>query len=241
MAKTQEIFKRYEKKYLLTRTQANELQQMWKERMCADEYGRYPICNIYYDTEDFQLIRTSIEKPVYKEKLRLRSYGVPRQEDAVFLELKKKYKGIVYKRRASLKLEEAVRYLNEGEEPRQFGQILREIDWFCHLYHPVPKVFLSYDRVAYFGLEDPNLRITLDDNIRWRDTILDLSKGNWGSPVLAQDKILMEIKIPGSMPLWLSSALSELCIFPVSFSKYGTCYKQNLAQEIGRKGVEFCA
>ncbi|MEL7568589.1 MAG: polyphosphate polymerase domain-containing protein [Dehalobacterium sp.] len=229
MAQVQNIFERYEKKYLMDEQQYQALTNFLQGPMTANEYGRYTICNIYFDTPDYRLIRTSIEKPVYKEKLRLRSYGVPQNEDTVFVELKKKFKGIVYKRRVPMTLSEAGEYLNRGKQPNKPGQIIKEIDWFRNFYQCViPKLYLAYDRIAMESREDPDLRITFDTNIRWRESVLDLSKGVWGSTLLGEGQHLMEIKIPGSMPLWLSRGLTELKIFPTPYSKYGNCYKNYL-------------
>ena len=242
MAQIQEVFKRIEKKYMLNDIQYQALQQEMQDKMTKDAYGLHTISNIYYDTDNFELIRASIEKPVYKEKLRLRSYGPPKDDSTVFLELKKKFKGVVYKRRIDLSYREAQRYLQAGERPAKDGQILREIDWFLETYDLMPKVLLAYDRTAYFGNEDPNLRITFDENIRFRDTVIDLSKGSFGTPLLSPHQTLMEIKIPGTMPLWLAHTLTRLHIFPTSYSKYGACYKDYLINEAyPAKGGIICA
>ena len=181
----QTTFQRYEKKYLLTPAQYQWIFQQLQSRMQVDEYGMYPICSIYFDTDDYRLIRASLEKPVYKEKLRLRSYGAPsRMEDPVFLELKKKYKGVVYKRRGDMSLGECRDYFDYGLRPESDGQILHEIDWFQQLWKTSPKVFLRYDRIALFLPEDPQLRVTFDHNLCWRDTQLQLSCGDWGHPLL---------------------------------------------------------
>lgn len=243
--KIQFSFKRYEKKYILTQDQLSRMLAGMEDYVCADEFGRYTICNIYYDTDDFQLIRTSLEKPVYKEKLRMRSYGTPGGQDKVFVELKKKYDGIVYKRRTVMQAADAVSYIHNGNAPEQEDQICHEIDWFMRSYRPTPKVFIAYDRTAFAGLDDPNLRITFDTNLRWRDTDLDLRLGDHGAPILPPDQILMEIKIPGTAPVWLAHLLSEIGAFPTSFSKYGTCYKQNILGRIPleeiTKEVRSCA
>ena len=228
MATYQDVFARYEKKYKLTLSQYAALRRWLQDRMEVDSYGLHTICNIYYDTPDFQLIRTSLEKPVYKEKLRLRSYGVPGGDTPVFVELKKKLDGVVYKRRVSLPLREAKRYLAYEGRPDLDCQILREIDWALARYPLEPKAFIAYDRIALFGREDPDLRITFDCNLRWRDALLDLSQGDWGQPLLDKQEILMEAKLPAAMPLWLSHVLDRLQIRQTSFSKYGACYQQNL-------------
>ncbi|MDD4238874.1 MAG: polyphosphate polymerase domain-containing protein [Desulfotomaculaceae bacterium] len=241
MTKYQDVFKRIEKKYLISAQQHQALMLQLQGYMTQDQHGLHTICNLYFDTESYELIRHSIEKPVYKEKLRLRSYGVPKSSDTVFLELKKKLKGVVYKRRIPLSLEEAQRYLLHHEQPRKQSQILHEIDWFLKRYQPVPKIYIAYDRMAFFGNEDASLRITFDQNILFRESILELSKGNWGKPLLKSGNVLMEIKIPGAMPLWLSRILTGLEIYPNSFSKYGNIYKYHLLPQVFPKGGIICA
>lgn len=217
-------FQRIEKKYMLNQRQYDELIKKMEPYMQQDQYGLHTICNLYYDTEHYDLISHSIEKPVYKEKMRLRSYGVPGKEDRVFLEIKKKYAGTVYKRRIGLKLQEAYRCLDEGRCSGG-GQINREIDYFIHFYHPVPKQYIAYDRIALFGKEDSEIRITFDRNIRSRSCDLALEEGDYGEQILPAGNYLMEIKVPAAMPLWLVHFLEELKIYPCSFSKYGEVYK----------------
>lgn len=228
-------FERVEKKYLLTPAQLDALAPMLHRHMQIDQYGRHTICNVYYDTPDYRLIRTSLQKPVYKEKLRLRSYGVPGPGDTVFVELKKKYQGVVYKRRTALELTDAERWL-AGDGPAPEGQIAREIDYFQSLYRTGPAVFLAYDRAAMFGRQDPDLRLTLDENIRWRTDALALSAGDRGSPLSVQGLYLMEVKLPGVMPLWLAHGLAQVGAAPVSFSKYGCCYREFLQEDVRHAG-----
>lgn len=220
----QNCFKRYEKKYLLTFRQYEAVRAGMAPYMQSDRYSNYTICNVYYDTADWLLIRTSLEKPIYKEKLRVRSYGAVCSTDSVFVELKKKYDGVVFKRRVTMRAVDAVCWLRGGTEADP-GQIHHEIDWFMRFYRPEPKVFIGYDREAYAGIENSELRITFDTNLRWRDEEIDLRCGDHGILLLPEDVILMEIKIPGSAPLWLARLLSENNIFSTSFSKYGTYYK----------------
>jgi len=242
MITDQQIFQRYEKKYLLDERQLLSLLAKLKDQMQQDAFGVHTISNIYYDTENYDLIRTSLDKPVYKEKLRIRGYGTIKESSKVFLEIKKKYKGIVYKRRIALPCWEAQEWMLKGRAPRQKQQITAEIEWFLKIYALMPKVFLAYDRSAWFGNEDSELRVTFDQNIRFRDSALDLTKGSWGIPLLSPKQTLMEIKIPGAMPLWLARELSNLSVTPISFSKYGECYKNYLIQDTDKnKGGIICA
>lgn len=225
MSGIQSCFKRYEKKYLLTKEQYHTIRIGMAPYMKPDEHPCYSIFNIYCDTGRYDLIRTSLEKPVYKEKLRIRSYGVPGSRDTVFIEIKKKFEGVVYKRRISMKQQDAVLYLR-GESKGSDTQIGREIDYFLRLYRPEPKVLIAYDRRAWSAADGGELRITFDTGLRARSNDLDLRCGDYGVPILSDNLYLMEIKIPGSAPMWLARLLSENRIFPVSFSKYGTYYKK---------------
>lgn len=225
----QEIFERYEKKYLLTAKQYHSILPELKHFFRQDDYGKYTIYNIYYDTPDYQLICASLDKPYYKEKLRLRSYGMPSKDNPVFMEIKKKYDGIVYKRRAQMTLEESVRYIRSGIHPHANPQILRELDYFFSRYCLIPKVFLAYDREAYAGIYGSGLRITFDTAIRYRESSLSLSAGSNGTLLLPPSMILMEVKLPGVMPYWMAQLFSKYDIYPVSFSKYGTYYQQKIS------------
>lgn len=220
-------FKRVEKKYLLTGRQMEELFALLGERAVPDEYGLHTICNIYFDTEQNELVRRSIEKPSYKEKLRLRSYGIPTQESMVFLELKKKWHGTVYKRRIELPLKAAKEYLEQGIYPEAYDcQILKEIDYTLHFYPLHPGIFLAYDRQAYYLAEHPEVRFTVDQRIRSRENNLDLSLGDHGTLLFDEDIRVLELKAPFALPRWMAAMLSEMQIYPHSFSKYGSIYKE---------------
>lgn len=209
------IFKRYELKYILDRNQYENLLISIKDKMNSDKYSESTIQSLYYDTIDYLLIRRSIEKPIYKEKLRLRSYGIAMDDSLVFLEIKKKYEGIVYKRRIVSRL----RDINEKRD----DQISREIDYFKKFYQTLkPMMLLIYDRSAYY-LDD--LRVTFDKNIRYRDSDLNLTSSLTGNEVLNDNKLLLEIKTSTSIPLWLVKLLNENHIYKTSFSKYGEAYK----------------
>lgn len=224
----QNVFKRYELKYLLTKEQKNVILEAMQPYMEQDAFGRSTIRNIYYDTPSSLLIRNSLEKPVYKEKLRVRSYKTATPDSTVFVELKKKYKSVVYKRRVSVTEQEAMKYLNEGQALSMQNQITKEIDYFCKVYEGLaPAMFLTYEREAFFGKEDRDLRITFDENILWRTEDISLRSEVYGTPILEDGYALMEVKIAGAMPMWLAQTLSEQQIFKTSFSKYGNAYLQN--------------
>ena len=239
MGDTKLTFKRYEKKYLLSRKKYEALREVLDVHIKPDRFYQSTVMSIYYDTEDFALIRHSVEKPVYKEKLRVRSYNVPTSDGTVFVELKKKFKGIVYKRRVTMTAAQAEAYLAGRIPAPKQSQITHEIDWFLKFYDPLPRVLIACDRQAYVALDDPELRITFDENLRWRDDDLDLTHGSHGAPLVDDDMVLMEVKIPGAAPLWLAHMFSELEIYSGSFSKYGTCYKNNIAEKYFN-GVIFC-
>lgn len=231
MSKNKTIFQRREKKYRLS---LDQFQQLFTELlfyMEQDTCGMHTISSLYYDTEDFQLIQNSIEKPIYREKFRIRSYGIPTATDTIFLELKKKFSGVVYKRRVPLALEEATTYLTSSKIPLEDNQIMQEIDWFYSRHQLSPKVLIAYDRIALFGKEDPDFRITFDFKVRWRSDDLDLSAGDYGADLIPKEDCLMEIKALGAIPFWLTQILAKHELYPVSFSKYATCYKNYLYQE----------
>lgn len=228
---TQAVLKRYEKKYMVSPAQYNELISRMITRIEADQYGKHMVCDVYFDTPDYLMIRNSLSKPVYQENLRLRSYGRCTEEKTVFLELKKKYDGAVYKCRVPMKLREARKYLYCGIEPDVAGvegRAWREVEQAVEFYNPCPAVYLAYERIAFSGKEDPGLRITFDMNMRARFFGMDLGKRTYGVPLAERGQIMMEIKMAGAMPMWLVRLLSELKICHVSLSKYGMYYQKYL-------------
>ena len=240
MEKSIQIFKRYEKKYLLTDMQYKQLSQVLNRYMQADDFPESEIHNIYYDAEDYRMIRASLEKPMYKEKLRLRSYHIPGGEDKVFLELKKKFDGVVYKRRLALPYQKTEKLLSRkkcGDD----SQIGREIQWVLDFYQPEPKMYIGYHRIALKGKDDSGLRITLDNNLRARGCDLSLALGGHGTPLLERGQKLMEIKTLGAMPLWLAKALNYLEIMPTTYSKYGVAYQASLQKQAAEEGGTRCA
>ena len=229
------VLLRHEQKYLLTEEQTAALLARIGDRLRPDDYGDSVIHNLYYDTPTDRLIRQSLEKPVYKEKLRIRAYATPTADTTVFVELKKKFQGIVFKRRVAMPYAAAIDYLN-GAEPPVTGQIVNEISQFCAVYRPlIPRVTILYDRQAFFDRDDPLLRVTFDRHIRYNYTVPDLTHPQAGTELLPEGQVLMEVKCQDAMPLWLAEALSACRIYPTSFSKYGEAYWRELALD-GRVG-----
>ena len=221
----QTVFKRYEVKYMLTLEQKEKILDAMREYMSIDKYGRSSIRNIYFDTDNYRLIRRSIDKPVYKEKLRIRSYGKADHDSRVFIELKKKYDGIVYKRRLDLPCDAAFDWIAGKNPCPTDSQISREIDYFLKYYGTLkPAAFLSYEREAYYEKSGGSFRVTFDDNIFFRTDDLSLISDVYGESLLPNGKVLMELKCSGGIPLWLVKVLSEEKIYKTSFSKYGTGY-----------------
>lgn len=222
----QTVFKRYEFKYMLTKAQKDRLLERMEPYMALDEFGKTTIRNVYFDTENYRLARHSIAKPVYKEKLRLRSYSQASPDSVVFVELKKKYRQVVYKRRISLRSEEAMRWVCGERLCPETTQISQEIDYFLDYYEALgPVVFLSYEREAYASKDHSDFRVTFDENILCRQKEVSLESGVYGTLLLPEGAALMEIKCSGGIPLWMTRTLSEEQIYKSSFSKYGTAYQ----------------
>jgi SPX domain protein involved in polyphosphate accumulation len=244
-----EVFNRRETKFLVDKDTYKDIQKELLKYMELDAYNKkhefYTISNIYFDTKDNYLIRNSLAKPKYKEKLRLRAYGVPNEDEKVYLEIKKKVCGLVNKRRTTLRLKEAYDFVNTGIKPElkdyMNKQVINEIEYILKIYDLSPKLYLAYDRKAMFGKDNRDLRITFDTNIRTRREDLRLEFGDYGENLLDTDKWLMEVKAEKSIPLWLSKLLSEHKIVSTSFSKYGEEYQRMLITNRARKGeIDLC-
>ncbi|MDR2889733.1 MAG: polyphosphate polymerase domain-containing protein [Lachnospiraceae bacterium] len=232
-----EVFNRYEKKYLVDGEICERLCYDLSAYMQPDPYNKdgdtYMISNIYYDTVDSHLIRSSLAKPSYKEKLRLRSYGTPAATSRVYAEIKKKYCGIVNKRRSAMLLDEAYRFLETGQtpviQPYMNRQVMSEIQYMLSGRTVLPMLYLAYERKAFFGIDDEELRVSFDTAITTRREDLRLEAGCYGKQLLPEGQWLMEIKTAGALPVWLIKLLSGYQVYPHSFSKYGTEFRQHMA------------
>ncbi|MGN0452223.1 MAG: polyphosphate polymerase domain-containing protein [Ruminococcus sp.] len=220
------VFKRFEIKYLLSLEQKEKILEAMKPYMELDDYGRTTVRNLYFDTDTYLLIRRSIEKPAYKEKLRIRSYEAATPDSTVFVELKRKYKSVVYKRRISLPYREAMEWVSREHHCYKDTQISKEVDYFVDYYETLhPTVFLSYEREAFYSKDNSDFRVTFDDTVLVREEDLSLASEAYGTPLLPEGAVLMEIKCSGGIPLWMTEVLSREKIYKTSFSKYGTAYR----------------
>ena len=236
-----DVFRRRELKFLVDQQQRQSLELLLQEKMVPDKHGRNTICNLYYDTPDYRLIRRSLEKPVYKEKLRLRSYGVVTEDTDVFLEMKKKYKGVVYKRRVGVSEEEAKAFMERLAGLPKDNQIAREMIYFRDFYESLaPRVYLCYEREAWYDPVDSGFRMTLDRNICYRTTDLSLALPCGGKKILPDHMSLLEVKASGGIPMWLTEHLSRNHIHKQSFSKYGRAYMELLEERLSEiRGLSY--
>lgn len=224
-----EFFRRVEKKYILNKEQYDGLKEDIKLYMKEDSHGKSKICNIYLDSSNYELIRNSIEQPVYKDKVRIRSYNTPDLDTNVFIEIKRKSDGVVSKRRLESSLKSIKQFLKSkelSEIQENDRQVLKELKYYFDLYDLRPTAYVSYDRRAYYAKEDDNFRITIDTNIIARNNDLELEKGSYGTQILDKNIYLLETKTLGSLPLWFVKLLSKYDIKPGRFSKYGELYKK---------------
>ena len=237
-------FRRMEKKIMVKTSEVDALKSRVEEHMVPDKFNLdgkpYMICNLYYDDDSNSVIRNSIQLPKYKEKLRLRSYGVPDDDSKVFIELKKKFKGVGTKRRAKITLKEIEDFLQYRTYPQKLSyideQVLREIDYYLSHHTVYPRTYVSYLRFAYFAADDPSFRVTFDHDILTRRYDLDLRLGRYGDPLLPLDTTLVEVKFSGAVPVWFCRVMSDFGISFNTFSKYGTSFKRytyDLSQKEG--------
>ena len=225
------VMQRYEMKYLLTRAQTDDLRRRLEGHMKPDGYGLTSIASLYYDTPDARLIRASLEKPAFKEKLRLRSYGLATEISPVFLELKRKANGVVYKRRVESSIPQVRDFFAGKDSLGGSGQIRKELAYFRDFYGTLsPACLIIYDRTAYFE-PGGDLRLTIDERPRYRTEDLTLTRSMDGIPLLESGWTILEVKVQEAMPLWLTVALSECGIFRNSFSKYGEAYRKELLKQ----------
>lgn len=225
-------FKRREMKFLLDEEQYEKIRQAVSEFMTEDEFGLHTIMNIYLDNRNNDLIRSSLGKPIYKEKVRLRCYGAKAEDDSeAFLEIKKKYRGLTYKRRFKGQYKELHDYITDGIKPVSRGQVFEELDYLIGRMSLKPKIVICYNREAFYGNDDNEFRVTFDGDIRYRRNNLDLRSGDSGAFLMTQPFRIMEVKSVGAIPMQLVRVLSEMKVYHGSFSKYGSIYSSEVRQK----------
>ena len=263
------VFKRYELKYILDSAQYAAIKAEIEKRLSPDEFGRNTVQSLYYDTPDNRLIRASIEKPAFKEKLRVRCYNLNDDDKNVYVEMKRKYDGVVYKRRIACKEGEVAALLNREAQPdggrqtngekqtdgnaeiasgtqadkpqagdgTQTSQIGKELDYFTRFYgNLTPKILILCEREAFCDKES-DLRVTFDENIRYRADDLNFYSSLDGENLLPDDCVLMELKSGSAFPLWLCRILGEQNIRKQSFSKYGSAYEREILKSKLRSNI----
>ena len=218
------VFQRIEQKYLLTKQQYLNLQNIINKYFEKDNYYQSKIYNLYFDNNNNDIIINSLEKPIYKSKIRLRSYKEIKKDSEVFLEIKKKYNGIVYKRRLSLTYQEWNNYYTKNIFPNHDTQIMKEIDYEIKSFNLKPTIFVAYDRLSYYCKDDKNFRITFDTNLRSRSTNLKLKDSKENKDYFNEEIYIMEAKTIYGLPLWFTNLLTKNNVYPCSFSKVGNIY-----------------
>ncbi|MBQ2660242.1 polyphosphate polymerase domain-containing protein [Candidatus Saccharibacteria bacterium] len=248
------VFRRVEKKYLISKEEKDLILKLIKKHVRKNKYFQSTVCSIYFDTKNDDLIIKQVDKPLdkasFREKVRLRSYNVPKMEDYIFFELKTKHREgkdkLSDKRRFQFLLKdyydwEKGRATLEEIAKRKIEktndvQVARELEYIIKYLNLAPKILIACERESYEGKEDKQLRLTFDDGLRYRSKDLKLEKGANGKKFFEGEKnIIMEIKAAGGMPLWLVEALNKLKAYPQPFSKYGKIYQQMK----GKKNVQY--
>ncbi len=217
------IIDRMEQKYFISFNDYDKLMNRINDKLVKDKYFDERIYNVYFDNDDYDLINKSLEKPIYKEKVRLRSYSKANSNTNVFLEMKKKFDGHGNKRRVDINYLEARNYIDRNIIPDTNKQIMREIDYVFKKNDLKPKISLTYDRLSYAFKDDESYRITFDTNIRYSNKKLDLVDLD-DEDCLLNNGYIMEVKTLKGYPVWFIDALNDLKIYPVSYSKVGEAY-----------------
>lgn len=230
------VMRRSELKYHLSKEQLAFFKNNIEEHMRVDKYGLTTIFSIYFDTPTFTLINKSIERPKYKEKIRVRSYGLTNETSPVFLEIKRKNDGVVYKRRIVTTESQVNSFLNENDELNK-TQIGRELVAFKEKYGSLePKYLIISDRIAYIK-DNSDVRVTLDFNPRYRIDNLNLHSSSEGIPLLEEGDAILEIKVQNSIPIWLTKILTEGKIYKTTFSKVGNAHKRETRNKLIRNDI----
>ena len=219
------IIDRMEQKYFVSFDKYKKLMDIIEDKLVKDKYFSERIYNIYFDNDEYEFMTKSLDKPLYKEKVRLRSYETADKNSNVFLEIKKKFQGHGNKRRVVINYNDAIDYINNKIIPDTNKQIMNELDYTFKKNNLKPKISLTYDRLSYAFKEDDSYRITFDTNIRYSNKKIDLVDLD-DDYCLFNDGYIMEVKTLKGYPMWFIKALNELKLFPTSYSKVGEAYKE---------------
>jgi len=246
-----DTFERKETKYLLSPLQYLQFRALAERHLAPAEYHESDVSSLYYDTPDDLLINRSLQGGKYKEKLRVRSYGAATQSSPVFIEIKKKFKGITYKRRVNCTLAAASAFLagmdyleaierwplkdtaaQEYAHGTMSRQIAGELAWMRDHYEGIaPKMLVTTHRLSFVDVDDPDLRITFDSNVRWDNVSTTLEEAAGRHELFDNGERILEIKCGSAYPMWLVAALNECGIRPQSVSKYGRAYQAAAMRE----------
>lgn len=228
---SKEIFSRYELKYLISYETYLAFAEQLSQKMKNDQFGnmgKYNIISLYFDSDDHTIYYETRNNLPFRQKLRLRIYNNATLDTVSFLELKQKFNRVVNKRRTKLKLGDAYQYLeqyNSDDISVSNRQIMAEVDSFRSLYRLKPELIVSYDRHAFIGVEEEDLRVTFDYNLRCRKDDLRIESGPHGMRFVDPHLVVMEVKVTHSVPLWLSRLLSDYACPRKSVSKYCTSFE----------------
>lgn len=243
MTKTiiQKHFKRVETKYILTQKQEQAFLADLAQHMEADDFAQSSISNVYFDNPDFQMVADSLAKKHGKEKIRMRLYDLqPTASSQAFLEIKKKVEGIGFKYRLTSNPVSVTNYVLTGLADASIvdDKVTEELHQLRQRYGTLqPKLVIAYDRQSYKGLDDKNVRLTIDRNLIYRDDRLSAYADRSGHALLPADQVIMEVKVAGDQPAWLQELLVKHGLEKASFSKYGQAYKLNQARLAARKEI----
>ena len=236
-------FKRIETKYIVHKETLALLKEEFKAHLVPDDYPTSTITNIYFDSADFQMIRDALARKNERKKIRMRTYtNNPNLNSPAFLEIKSKDEmGIGHKFRLTATAHTILDFVEYGIRSEQITDeaISEELDNLRLVHNGIaPMMYIYYDRFSMKGIEDPNVRVTIDHNLIYRDENLDFESGKYGQPLLDEDYVIMEVKVPGMCPAWLQNILDKHGLVDQSFSKYGNAYlKSQATKDIQSVGV----
>lgn len=219
-------------KYELTYGQYSQLRKVGYSHLVEAPAGVHGLSALYFDTDDFELIREFQTDGPYQELFRMRTSEVLMKESLVSMEIIKRFEGRASQRHVLIPYVNAQSYLLDYRqyvnEQSIEAQISREIEYLVGGKSLAPKVVISSDRLIMNCTKKVPLEVEFDFNIRWRTSDFDLRKGNYGEFVDPTLNVLMTIKSDGSYPGWFSELLQQLDVQPSTFSSLMVTYQEHL-------------